>query len=117
MHGAAALALWLGIGAVNLVGWTALAAIAGRRIVNYAGISVQLAATVALGALALTAPLALLYAVGSCLRFFAFFATLLLASLGSGAVVLDLLRRFSDRTVPGSPNTGDAVPEPPAPGD
>jgi len=105
----APLAFVLALGAlgVNLVGWTSLGALVGQRVTGYVGVSVQAVATTALGALIVAAPLALLFALGGCLRFFALLAFLLLSSTGAGAALMDLLPRVSNRNQP--PSFGTAT--------
>lgn len=93
-----ALVLMLGMVAINVAGWTALSSAVGRRVTTQSQASIQPAVRVAVGALVLTAPLALLSAFGGCLRFIAILSTLLLASAGAGAVVQDLLDQWAERS-------------------
>lgn len=118
-----ALALILASVAINIVGWTALAASVGKRAIAQSQKTIQPAIGVAVGALLLTAPLAFLYAFGSCFRFAALLLLFLLSSVGAGAVVQDLLHQLSERNkrrqsrrTDGAANNGDAEPpSPPAP--
>ncbi|MEM7129978.1 MAG: polymer-forming cytoskeletal protein [Chloroflexota bacterium] len=86
---------------VNSIGWTALSASVGRRLTGYTDVSVSSTATVILGALLLTAPLAGLWAVGGgtivggCISVLGTLAAVGLASVGSGTVLMPWLRRLS----------------------
>ncbi len=78
---------------INLVGWTVLSQIVGERITAYIKQPVQAGLTAAVGAVALTGLLALLWAMGGCFRFIGFLAFLGIGSFGTGAVLLPWLNR------------------------
>lgn len=78
---------------VNLVGWSAVSQVVGERITAYVKQPVQPALTAAVGAVALTGVVTLLWAMGGCFRFAGFLAVLGVASFGTGAVLLPWLNR------------------------
>lgn len=81
--------------AVNGIGWTAIGASVGRRLTGVHETTVQSAASVALGTLAITAPFMLLWAGGGCLRVFAILGAVAIASVGAGSVLAPWLKRLS----------------------
>lgn len=78
---------------VNLVGWTVVSQAAGERITAFIKQPVQPALTAAVGALALTGVVALLWAMGGCFRFIGYLTMLGVGSFGAGAVLLPWLNR------------------------
>jgi predicted flap endonuclease-1-like 5' DNA nuclease len=106
---------------INLVGWSAVSQVAGERITGYVKQPVQPALTAAVGAIALTGVVTLLWAMGGCFRFAGFLALLGVASFGTGAVLLPWLdrgrltggpggRTYTTGEPPAAPRSGPAAP-------
>ncbi len=99
---------------LNLIGWTAVSSIVGRRLGNWLSLDVSSAVLVILGALTMAAFLVPLFALGSCFRFIAFVAILLIGSFGVGGVIVPWLNGRNGRGTP--PAIDGPAPEPaPAP--
>jgi predicted flap endonuclease-1-like 5' DNA nuclease len=106
---------------INLVGWTAVSQVVGERISTYVKQPVQPALTAAVGAVALTGVVTLLWAMGGCFRFIGFITVLGVVSFGTGAVLLPWLTgRRSDVMPPvrtyttGEPPAAPSAPSTPA---
>ncbi len=74
--------------ALNLVGWTVVSQIVGDRLSAYLKTTIQPVASVGLGALVLTAPMALFWAFGGCFRPVAYLIWLLASACGVGAALV-----------------------------
>lgn len=74
--------------ALNIVGWTAMSAIVGRRIGKWLQLDSSTAVLVILGALALAAVTVPFFALGGCFRFIAFVLALLIGAFGVGGVIV-----------------------------
>ncbi len=98
---------------LNLIGWTAVSLIVGRRLGNWLSLDVSSAVLVILGALTMAAFLVPLFALGSCFRFIAFVAILLIGSFGVGGVIVPWL---NSRNGHGTPPAIDGPVSPSAPG-
>lgn len=101
---------------VNLVGWAVVSQVAGERITRAVKQPVQSSLTVAVGAVALTGVVALLWAMGGCFRFIGFLTLLGVSSFGAGAVILPWLNRARGDVPPADPGTRAAPPSGPASG-
>lgn len=73
---------------LNLLGWTAVSGIVGKRIGGWLKLDVSTAVLVVLGALALSALVVPFFALGGCFRFMASIAVLLIGAFGVGGVIL-----------------------------
>lgn len=111
---------------VNVIGWTVVSQVAGERITAYVKQPVQPALATAVGALALTGVVALLWAMGGCFRFVGYLTMLGVASFGAGAVLLPWLNRGRssgesparssvERVSPSGPVSGPSTPAPSSP--
>lgn len=94
--------LVLALAVANLMGWTVAAQIVGERVVKLLKQDVQPVLTVVVGAVLLTGAAALLW-VFDCLRPLAFLFMLVVASFGTGALLVPWVNR----------RRGDAAPTPP----
>jgi len=83
--------------AFNLVGWTAIAAAAARRGNLYLKSPVRSEIAIGVAAVILTGALGLLWAMGGCFRFMGMATWFIASSVGTGAVLLPLLRRNGTR--------------------
>ncbi len=88
----------------NLVGWTAIAAAAARRGSAHLKSPVRPEIAIGVAAVILTGALGLLWAMGGCFRFMGMATWFIVSSVGTGAVLLPLLRR-----------NGARLPQPPIP--
>lgn len=77
---------------INLGGWAALSLEVGERLLTRFAIVARPAIQLLAGALALTAPLTLAWALGSCFQPIGYFAMLALTTLGGGAVLVYQLK-------------------------
>jgi cytoskeletal protein CcmA (bactofilin family) len=99
---------------LNLIGWTAVSSIVGQRLGTWLSLDVSPTVLVILGALTIAALVVPLFALGSCFRFIAFVAILLIGALGVGGVIVPWLNQRNGRGDP--PAIDGPVPEPaPAP--
>lgn len=89
--------------ALNLVGWTVVAQIVGDRLSAYLKTTIQPVASIGLGALVLTAPMALFWAFGGCFRPVAYLIWLLASACGVGAALVHWFKlgRRPGEVVPG----------------
>lgn len=110
---------------INLAGWAAVSQVAGERISTWVKQPVQPALAAAVGAVALTGVMALLWAMGGCFRFIGFLAMLGVGSFGTGAVLLPWLsgrrtgggpavRTYTTGEPPAGPGPAPAAPSTPA---
>ena len=92
---------------LNIVGWTAVSGIVGKRLCQWLKIDSSTAVQVVLGALALAAVTVPFFALGGCFRFIAFVVALLIGAFGVGGVLLTWReKRYEGRQLPPPPPAG-----------
>lgn len=96
---------------LNLIGWTAVSSIVGQRLGKWLSLDVSPAVLVILGALTIAALVVPLFALGSCFRFIAFVAVLLIGAFGVGGVIVPWLSQRNGRS--DTPAIDGPVDEPP----
>jgi|GEM_PF-2437379 len=91
-----AIPTWVALFCLNIVGGLIASAALGERIGNYLNLSGSYALKIAVGAAIIILSVSLLWSMGSCFSFIAFIGLFLLSSIGTGALILPWVRRFTN---------------------
>ncbi len=86
---------------LNTGGWAALSMIVGERLLAFAKVTTHQLTALVIGATAMTGTIALVWALGSCMRPVAYLIMLTLTALGGGSLIVQQLqKKRSDKLSP-----------------